>query len=259
MSTTVFSHTGTELSDELEKGTSHDAPLLLPLIEQAADEPLARGCLLEVVSQLTQLAAQRLPVTAASPLCRTSQASEERPFADQVFTTISACLQQGFRRLLLVPWGGRQGMGPLVESALLALTTVTGETVSLAELAVPHVHVEGVSARSALGGLSSIQTQLGPLLEAFPGWDRSWVKLSAGKVTILLLRSGKGTAQPSKAAAAWEGATVKALAAALCPQQAGVMTASERSRWQRDGEIYARYLISLLGAATDFLQQEQMS
>jgi len=51
--------------------------------------------------------------------------------------------------------------------------------------------------------------------------------------------------------------TRKALTAALCPQQAGFMTASERFRWQRDGEIYAHYLISLLCAATDFLQQEQ--
>jgi hypothetical protein len=149
-------------------------------------------------------------------------------------------------------------MGPLVESALLALSTVTGEAVALAELAQPHVHVEGVSARSALGGLSSIETQLDPLLEAFPGWDRSWIRLSAGKVKILLLRSGKGIEQPSPAATAWEGPTVKALAAALCPQQAGIMTASERSHWQRDGEIYARYLVSLLGAAMDFLQQEQM-
>jgi len=257
MSTTVRSHTNTALGDELERGASFDAPLLLPLIEHAADEPQARSFVFEVVSQLIRLAAQRLPVTAASPLCRTSQAGEERPFADQVFMTVSACLQQGFRRLLLVPWGGRKGMGPLVESALLALTTVTGEAVSRAELAVPDVHVEGVSARSALGGLSSIQTQLGPLLEAFPGWDRSWVRLSAGKVTILVLRSGKGIEQLSQAKVAWEEPTVKALATALCPQQAGIMTAGERSRWQRDGEIYARYLVSLLGAATDFLQQEQ--
>ena len=169
MSTMDFSLTRTALWDEQERGVPHDAPLLLPLIEQAADELQVRRCLLEVVSQLTQRAAQRLPITAASPLCRTSQASEERPFADQVFTTVSVCLHQGFRRLLLVPWGGRQEMGPLVETALLALSTMTGEAVSQAELALPHVHVEGVSARRALGGLSSIQTQLSPLLEAFPG------------------------------------------------------------------------------------------
>ena len=147
-------------------------------------------------------------------------------------------------------------MGPLAESAMLALSTVTGEAVSQAELAPPHVHVEGVSARSELGGLSSIQTQLGPLLEAFPGWDRSWVRLSAGKTTILLLRSGKGTEEPSPVATVWEEPTLKALAATLCPQQAGIMTARERLRWQRDGDIYARYLVSLLGAAADFLQQE---
>jgi len=50
--------------------------------------------------------------------------------------------------------------------------------------------------------------------------------------------------------------TIKALTAALCPQHAGFMNASEHSRWQRDGEIYANYLASLLCAATDFLQQE---
>jgi hypothetical protein len=260
MSFTVSSHTGTALGDEQERGRStHDAPLLLPLIEQAADEPQGRSCLVEVVAHLTQLAAQRLPITAASPLCHTAPASQERPFADQVFAAVSACLQQGFRRLLLVPWGGRQEMGELVEPALLALSTVKGGAVSQAELAPPHVHVEGVSARSALGGLSSIHTQLGPLLEAFPGWGRRWVRLSAGKVTILLLRSGQVAEQPSQAAAAWEGPAVKALATALCPQQAGVMTASERERWQRDGEVYARYLISLLGAAVDCLQQEHLS
>src|SRR5258708_32057770 len=100
MSTTVCSYTSTALCNEQERGVPHDAPLPLPLIEYAADEPQARSCIFEVVSQLTRLAAQRLPVTAASPLCRTSQASKERPFADQVCTTVSACLQQGFRRLL---------------------------------------------------------------------------------------------------------------------------------------------------------------
>ncbi len=51
---------------------------------------------------------------------------------------------------------------------------------------------------------------------------------------------------------------MKALTAALCPQQAGFMTASGRSRWQRDGEIYAHCLASLLCVATEFLQQEQV-
>src|SRR5205814_8306668 len=119
MCNTVFSHTGTAIGSELETGLPPHALLLLPLIEQAADEPPARSFVFEIVSQLTRLAARRLPVTAASPLCHTSQAGEERPFADQVFTTVSACLQQGVRRLLLVPCGGRQGMRPVAGSALL--------------------------------------------------------------------------------------------------------------------------------------------
>ena len=256
MSTVDFSRASAALCDEPEREVSHDAPLLLPLIEQAAGEPQARKRLFEVVSQLTQRAAQHLPIAVASPLCHTSQTGEEQPFANQVFTTVSECLQQGFRRLLLVPWGGRQGMGPLVESALLALSTVTGEAVSQVELPLPHVHVEGVSARSALGGLSSIQTQLSPLLAAFPEWDRRWTRLSGGKATILVLRSGKVAEQPSATTATWEEPTLKALTVAMGLQHAGVMTANGRSHWQRDGEIYARYLVSLLGAATDLLQQE---
>ena len=258
MSSTVSSHTGMAWGDEQERGrsTRHE-PLLLPLIDQARDEPPGGECLVEVVSQLTELAAHKLPIIAASPLCCTLPVAEERPFADQVFRTVSSYLQQGMRRLLLVPWAGRQNMGPLVEPARLALSAVTGEEVPQAELALPHVHVEGVSARSALGGWRSIHTQLGPLLAAFPGWDRSWVRLSAGKVTILLLRSGQVVEQPSRGALAWEEPAAKALAAALCQRQAGCMTAGEHSRWRRDGQIYVRYLLSLLGAATDFLGQEE--
>jgi hypothetical protein len=148
-------------------------------------------------------------------------------------------------------------MGSLLKPAHLALSTVTGEAVSRTEMALPHVHVDGVSARSVFEGFVSIQAQLSPLMEAFPGWDRTWTRLSAGDVKLVLLRSGEWTKQPSKRAA-WEIPAMKALTAALCPQQAGFMTASEHSRWQRDGEIYAHYLVSLLCAATEFLQQEQV-
>jgi hypothetical protein len=122
-------------------------------------------------------------------------------------------------------------------------------------LALPPVHVDGISERTVFGGLSGIQTQLGPLLEAFPGWDRSWIRFSAGQVRIMLLRSDEGR-EPSSLSAAWEIPTIKALTAALCPHHAGLMTPSERSRWQRDGEIYSRFLVALIGAATEFLWHE---
>ena len=43
MSTMDFSLTRTALWDEQERGVPHDAPLLLPLIEQAADELQVRS------------------------------------------------------------------------------------------------------------------------------------------------------------------------------------------------------------------------
>jgi len=201
---------------------------------------------------VTHLVAQRRPVTTTSLLCEAERASEERRFADLAYSTLTLRLQEGFRRLLLVPWGGRQTMGSLLELARLALSTVTGDAVSLTQMTLPLVHVDGVSARGAFEGYISIQAQLSPLMEAFPGWDSTWVRLSAGDVKIVLLRTSEW-AEQLLGSVAWEMPTIKALTAALCPQHAGFMTASERSRWQRDGQIYAHYLASLLCAATDLL------
>ena len=195
-------------------------------------------------------------MTAAPLLDGAEKASEERAFADQMYSTLTTYLQQGFRRLLLVPWGGRQRMESLLELARLALSTVTGDAISLTEIALPHVQVDGVSARGAFEGYISIQAQLSPLMKAFPGWDCTWAMLSAGDVKIVLLRTSEWTEQLLRSVA-WEMPTIKALTAALCPQHTGFMTASERSRWQRDGQIYAHYLASLLCAATDLLYQQQ--
>ena len=245
MITTAFSHQDRAL---------RDMPFLLSLV----DERQTQSHVSDLVSQVTRLVAQRLSVTTESSPYRAEQADNEHAFTDMVYSRLTICLQQGYRRLLLVPWGDRQSMGSLLKPAHLALSTVTGEAVSRTGMALPHVHIDGVSARSVFEGFVSIQAQLSPLMEAFPGWDRTWTRLSAGDVKLVLLRSGEWTKYLSQGAA-WEMPTMKALTAALCPQQAGFMTASERSRWQRDGEIYAHYLVSLLCAATEFLQQEQVS
>jgi hypothetical protein len=234
-----------------------DRPLLLPLVTPAGNEPDLQGRVLELASRATWLVAQHFPLSVAAPVSWAEQSSEQCIFAELVYATITTSLRQGFRRLLLVPWGGRQSTGSLIKPVQKALSAVTGEAVSPTELALPPVHVDGISARTVFGGLSSVQTQLGLLLDAFPGWDRTWIRLSAGPMRIVLLRSGEETA-PSSPSAAWERPTIKALTAALCPHHAGVMTPSERFRWQRDGEIYSRFLVALLGAATEFLRQELM-
>jgi hypothetical protein len=240
-------------SDQAGTDAPRDWPVLLSLIDQAAGEQQAQSQhIANLASAVTRLVAQRLPVIAAPLPGDIELASEESAFADQMSSTVTTYLQQGFRRLLLVPWGGRPRMGSLLELARRTLSAATGKAVSLTEMTLPHVHVDGVSARGAFGGYVSAQAQLSPLMEAFPRWDRTWVRLSAGDVRIVFLRASESTVQPLRSAES-EGPAIKALTAALDPQHVGFMTAGERERWQRDGELYARYLASLLCAATALL------
>ncbi len=255
MMTPIYLHQD-EIPSNLEEGKAlRELPYLLSLVDQAAGEQQVQSHFAGLASQVTRLVAKHLSVTTASLIGGTERASEEHTFAEQACSALTTYSQQGFRRLLLIPWGGRRHMGSLLELAHRALSTATGETVSVIEMTLPHVHVDGVSARGSFEGYVNIQAQLSPLIEAFPGWDRRWTRLSAGDMRIVLLRTSEWTAQPFRNSA-WEKPTIKALTAALCPQHAGFMMASERSRWQRDGEIYANYLASLLCAATNFLQQE---
>ena len=257
MNTSTDTHQNVLRYDQPGREDAQDRPFLLPLVTQAGNEADLQDRVLELASRATWLVAQRFPMTVSDPVSWAKQLNEQCTFADLLYATITTYLRRGLRRLLLVPWGGGHSEGSLIEPVKRALAATTGEAVSRTEMALPLVHVEGISARSVFGGLSSVQSQLGPLLEAFPGWDRSWIRLSAGQVRIVLLRSGEGRA-PSSPSAAWERPTIKALTAALCPHHLGVMTPSERSRWQRDGEVYARFFVALLGAATEFLEQELM-
>ncbi len=257
MNTSTDAHRNVLRYDQLEREAASDRPFLLPLVTRVGNEADLQDRVLELASRATWLVAQHIPMTVSDPVSWAEQSNGQCTFSDLVYATITTYLQRGFRRLLLVPWGGGQRTGSLSEPVHKALAAKTGEAVSRTEIALPTVHVDGISARTVFGGLSSVQTQLGPLLEAFPGWDRTWIKLSAGQVRIVLLRSGEGTA-PSSPSSAWERPTIKALTAALCPHHAGVMSPSERSRWQRDGEIYARFLVALMGVATEFLRQELM-
>jgi hypothetical protein len=257
MTTITCSHADMTRCDQGERKASSNLPALLSVIEQASDQWHAHSPAADLASQVTRLVEERVPVTILSPLCWAEQESLEHTFTDQVYSTVKRCFQRGFRRLLLVPWGGRQNMGSLVEPVRRALSAVTEGAISQTQRALPQVHVDGVSARSGFEGMRSIHDQLGPPLEAFPGWDRTWIRLWTGQVKIVLLRSGAWMVPPSRTAV-WQGPTRKALTAALCPQQAGFMTTNEHSSWQQDGQIYVRYLVSLLVAATQFLQEDQV-
>src|ERR1700730_5530501 len=140
MMTPICSHQDCTSSDQRGMDAPRELPFLLSLVDQAADEQQAEGHIAGLASAVTRLVAQRLPVTVAPLLGGTGKASEECAFADQMYSELTAYLQQGFRRLLLVPWGGRLRMRSLLERARLALSNATGEPVSLTEMRLPHVH-----------------------------------------------------------------------------------------------------------------------
>lgn len=255
MMTPIYVYQDKAHSNLGEREAPRELPSLLSLIDQAAGEQHVTSHIAGLASQVIRRVSQQFPLTTASLLGENERGSEEQAFAEQAYSALTTYLQQGFRRLLLIPWGDQRSIGSLLELARRVLSTATGETVSAREMTLPHVHVDGISVRGAFEGYVSIQAQLSPLMGAFPGWERTWIRLSAGDMRVVLLSTNTRTAQQSRNVA-WEKPTIKALTAALCSQHAGFMRASERSRWQSDGEIYANYLVSLLSAATDFLRQE---
>jgi hypothetical protein len=154
--------------------------------------------------------------------------------------------------LLLAPWGGRQMITTLIEATTSALSTASGEKVSVTTLPAPSVHVDGVSVRRAFEGFASVQDQLNPLVEQFPGWDREYTRFSAGDVQIVLLCSLEHVKQQPRVNIL-ESPIWKALAAALCPEQGRSIPVRDLYNWKRDGHIYERYLVSLLCAVAEAL------
>src|SRR5436305_5892049 len=146
MMTPTYLHHDGVLSKLGERKAPRELPYLLCLVGQAAGERQVQRHIAALASQVTRLVAQHLPVTTASLLSGTERASEEHTFAEQACSVLTTYLQQGFRRLLLIPWGGRRHMGSLLELAHRTLSTATGETVSVIEMTLPHVHLDGVSA-----------------------------------------------------------------------------------------------------------------
>ncbi len=131
-----------------------------------------------------------------------------------------------------------------------------GEEVRRTTMPAPCVHVDGVSVRRAFEGFVSVQDQLNPLVEQFPGWGREYACFSAGEAKIVLLHSLECTSQQPRRNAL-EASIVKALTAALCSTQVSLTPASDLAQWKKDGHIYAHYLISLLCAVTESLQKER--
>ncbi len=120
----------------------------------------------------------------------------------------------------------------------------------------PYVHVDGGSVRRAFEGFASVQDQLNPLVEHFPGWGRAYVCFSAGDAKIVLLHSPESMSQQPRRNAL-EASIVKALTAALCSTQVSLTPASDHAQWKKDGHIYEHYLVALLCAVIESLQRAE--
>src|SRR5258708_18042782 len=130
-----------------------------------------------------------------------------------------------------------------------------GEEVRRTAMPGPCVHVDGVSVRRAFEGFVSVQDQLNPLVEQFPGWGREYACFSAGEAKIVLLHSLECTSQQPRRNAL-EASIVKALTAALCSTQVTLTPATDHAQCNKAGHIYPHYLVPLLSPLTPALHRQ---
>ncbi len=256
MIATTVTNTHMTMSEQEATGRLQSSPLLISLIGRAAVERQPFSFVSEIASHITRRVEQHVRVSVVPAIYCDDQTSDSSTFPDRLGVTLTAWLHQGVRRLLLVPWGGGQVIDAWIEATTSALHRAMGEEVRRTTMPAPYVHVDGVSVRRAFEGFASVQDQLNPLVEQFPGWGRTYTCFSAGDAKIALLHSPKCTRQQPRRNAL-EASTVKALTAALCSTQVSLTPASDLAQWKKDGHIYAHYLISLLCAVTESLQKER--
>ena len=256
MVTTTITNTHMIMSEQEATRRRQSSPLLLSLIGRVAEEQQLFSFVSEIASHITRRVEQHGRVSVVPAIYCDDQMSDLSTLPDRLGVTLTAWLHQGVRRLLLVPWGGGQAVDAWIEATSSALQITMGEEVRRTTMASPYVHVDGVSVRRAFEGFASVQDQLNPLVEQFPGWGSEYTCFSAGDAKIVLLRSPKCTRQQPRRNAL-ETSTVKALTAALCSTQVSLTPASERAQWKKDGHIYAHYLVSLLCAVTESIQREE--
>ena len=258
MIATTVTHTYMTMSEQEATGRLQSAPLLLSLIGSAAVERQPFSFVSEIASHITRGVEQQVRVSVVPTVYCDDQVSDSSTLPERLGVTLTAWLHQGVRRLLLVPWGGGQVGQVLdvwIEATTRALQRAMGEEVRRTTMPAPCVHVDGVSVRRAFEGFASVQDQLNPLVEQFPGWGRAYACFSAGDAKIVLLHAPEWMSQQARRNAL-EMSIVKALTAALCSPQVSLTPASDYAQWEKDGHIYAHYLVALLCAVTESLQHE---
>ncbi len=262
MVTKIVTNTHMTMSEQEATGRLQSSPLLLSLLGSAAVERQPFSFVSEIASHITRRVEQQVRVSVIPPVYCDDQMRDSRTLPERLGVTLTAWLHQGVRRLLLVPWGGGevgqvgQVLDAWIEATTSALHRAMGEEVRRTTMPAPYVHVDGVSVRRAFEGFASVQDQLNPLVEHFPGWGRAYVCFSAGDAKIVLLHSPESMSQQPRRNAL-EASIVKALTAALCSTQVSLTPASDHAQWKKDGHIYEHYLVALLCAVIESLQRAE--
>lgn len=232
-------HTG---ASRLQNREAIDQTCIVSFV--ASEENERKALTFQLAARLQQQVAETLPIALTSP----SSLSREGAWKDRVRAELSCALLKGTGRLVVLPWGMGEDATSLRQAACEALTAISGLEPTAEALPPPQVHVEGISPRSGLGGMRSIPSQFAPLLAAFPGWSGAWTRLAAGGAVLVLPDVKPASHAAHASAAQLEEMAVKALRLALFPGETDSMPRGERASWQRDGQLYARYLQSLLSA-----------
>lgn len=256
MTPAVVTNTQIAMDNQEAGKMSQNSPGLLSVVVSPAQKQVEFSFVKELTSHITRQVERDIPVFVMPPMYCHDQRSDSKTFSDQLCATLTDYLHRGVRRLLLVPWGDGQMTDALIEATTRALYAATGEEVSTTTISAPCVHVDGVSVKRAFEGFSSVQDQLNPLVEQFPGWDHEYTCFSSADAKIVLLRSiNCMRLQPQ--GNAMKLTIMKALAAAFCPDQVWTVPVNALNQWERDGHIYARYLVSLLSATMESLRHER--
>ena len=103
MIATTVTNTHMTMSEQEATRRLQSSPLLLSLIERAAEEQQPFSFVSEIASHITRRVEQQVRVSVGPAISCDHQTCDFSTFPERLGVTLSAWLHQGVRRLLLVP------------------------------------------------------------------------------------------------------------------------------------------------------------
>ncbi len=214
-------------------------PVLVPVVDGTpSDESGPQHVATLLVTAITQRVERLCPVTTIEPVAMSD-----------VEAGLKNLLRQGVQQIVLVPWCLQDASTDLIKRAASVLQQARPGKVDITTMQRPLIPVHGASPMGPLGGLICVQERLDPYVAILPGWGKVYTCLQAGQANILLLCCGQKQTflQRENDISPLE----IALLHELCPDQGECGLPRIDAMLERDGAIYAGYLIQLLRAVIE--------